>query len=30
VVKKDSISDIIDYISELEDNTKFVLRAPLK
>lgn len=29
-VKKDSINDIIDYISSFEDNQKFLIKAPLK
>lgn len=28
IVKKDSISDIIDYISKFEDNRKFIIKAP--
>ncbi len=29
-VKKDSINDIIDYISDFEENQKFLIKAPLK
>lgn len=30
IVKKDSISDIIDYISSFDDWQKFIIRAPIK
>jgi len=30
LVKKDSVSDIINYISSFEENTKFMIQAPLK
>ncbi|MDP2090419.1 MAG: excinuclease ABC subunit UvrA [Candidatus Gracilibacteria bacterium] len=30
VVKKDSMSDIVTYLSKLEDNTKYIIKAPLK
>lgn len=30
IVKKDSMSDIIFFLSKLEENTKYVIKAPLK